>query len=97
MKPGFCSSGAHDHPDLLTDPWILHAWWRAGHAEERGGCLAGLGAGRHADFGEPFFQEAQGAAHGVGPTGRGLQAHDPLGGRGAGLAGAACAGSRLGL
>src|SRR6266581_8375831 len=24
-KPGFCSSGAHDHPELLTDPRILHA------------------------------------------------------------------------
>jgi isopenicillin N synthase-like dioxygenase len=23
MKPGFCSTGAHDHPELLTDPPIL--------------------------------------------------------------------------
>ena len=51
---------------------------RHGHAEERGGGLAGLGAGCDAEFGEPGFQQAQGAADRVGPARCGLQPHDPL-------------------
>ncbi len=43
-------------------PGSYRSWWRAGGAEERGGGLAGLGAGGDAELGEPCFQQAQGAA-----------------------------------
>jgi hypothetical protein len=46
------------------------------HAEERGGGLAGLGARGDAELEELGFEEPQAAAHGAGPAGCGMQAHD---------------------
>ena len=44
------------------------ALWRPGHAEERGGGLAGLWAGCDAEFAQPALLQAQGAADRVGPA-----------------------------
>ncbi len=57
---------------------LLSAWWRSGRAQQRGGGLADLCARGDGELAEPGFQQAQGAAHRVGPADRGLQAHDPL-------------------
>jgi hypothetical protein len=46
---------------------LLSAWWRPGRAQQHGGppdlCAAGDG-----ELAEPGFQQAQGAAHRVGPA-----------------------------
>ena len=65
--------------------WLRGQGWlraaalrRPGYAEEGGGGLAGLGGGGEAEFGEPGFQQAQGAADRVGAAGGGLDPHDAL-------------------
>jgi hypothetical protein len=52
MIAGFCSSGAHEHPELLKDPRNLQLAGRGCRSEQRGGGLPGLRTRREPEVGE---------------------------------------------